>query len=372
MGTYKFKIVVLGERQKSEILKNYLDSCFNKDYSDVIGCNIYIRTEQIDYDEITFSIWDISPSDRFRYFRTSFYHGACSILIFFNLNNLNEIRNIPNWINETLNVIGEKPIFLIGYKTDDEDINQVNINEINEFCTNFNCNYYEIERYNGTLDDLFYEISNITLNNFGYTKEKRAKYYEELKRRNQEFENILRELGYNIINNRVEILTSKGLFTINILNGKVYYEHFICDKCDIITTCNEKVKNYCVKKYLCIVRKDINGWSNVLNNDQLLILSKITSIVEDKLPKHVINQMKSSINCEHGKKVFSKILDPPNALKKKYSNIISKKDINKLVRESPKIIRIKLRNLEMKFWNGLIPPALYFKLKDKYLEALNS
>ncbi|MHA1309574.1 MAG: hypothetical protein ACTSQO_01495 [Candidatus Helarchaeota archaeon] len=357
----------MGSKNKSIILKKYLHSCFNRDYSNVIGCNIYIKEEMLEYDELTFSIWDISANERFRFFRTSFYHGSCAILLFFEMNKMDDINNLPNWIIEARNILGPVPTFLIGYTLDDAEISAAMNDRIDEICNLYHSIYYEINRDDLNLDNLFQQIGNLSLDYFGYTLEKRREMNLEIKKQNEKFKEVLTELGFNIKNNkRIEILTAKGLFNINIFTGKVSYDHYICEKCDKNKTCKEKLKNYHVKKSLCIIRKDDPGWSNILNQNQLLILSKIYAILEDKLPKHVINQMISSIHCDYGKEVFLKIItqDPVSNNTKSNKSIFKKSSI------TINSIKTKLRNIEFQFWNGFIPACIYFKLKDKYEKML--
>lgn len=365
MGSFKFKIIVLGDKTKSAVLKKYLHSCFNKDYSNVIGCNIFIRYENLDFDELTFSIWDISSNERFKFFRTSFYHGSCATLIFINLNDPNGLREIPEWATEASRILENTPIFLIGYNLDS---NQNNIEEqsIEDLCLQYNCRYYEIDETPNCFNILFRDIATITLNNIGYTEEKRRELNNKLISQNKEFRKILNNLGFNVIaDKKIEILTSKGIFTVDIINGKVYYEHYICEKCDKRKKCQNKIKDYNVKKSLCIVRKESAGWSNVLNSSQLLILSKIFAIMEDRLPDHVINQMRSSIHCEYGKLIFCQIL---NNLDKD----VEVKNEELISHYQKRAIKTKLRNLQNQFWEGSIPSDIYHTLKEKYLNLLDS
>ncbi|MBD3228916.1 MAG: hypothetical protein GF329_12075 [Candidatus Lokiarchaeota archaeon] len=308
MGTFKFKLVVLGsDENKSSILKKYLHSCFNKDYSYVIGCNIFIRYENLDFDELTYSIWDISPAERFRFFRTSFYYGSCAVLIFVNLNEPKNFTEIPSWIEETSEILDSKPVFIVGYSLNSDNVED-HREQVVAISEQYNGNYFEVNSRDD-MDHLFRQISTISLDQIGYSKEKRNEINEQIIAQNKKLKELLTELGFNVIDNKkVEILTNRGIFTVNILNGKVYYEHFICEKCNQRYKCKKKIKDYNIKKSLCIVRKDHSGWSNVLDSKkQLLTLSKIYAIMEDQLPQHVINQMCSSIHCETGKKIFKEI-----------------------------------------------------------------
>ena len=347
-------------------MKKYLHSCFNKDYANVIGCNIYIQNENFEFDDITFSIWEISSNNRFKDFRSSFFHGACATLIFLDLNSNSDFEEAPQWIHETSNILGSKPIFLIGYRLD-SNYSDVSPEKIEEFCNQYHCTYVEINSNNDNLDALFKQIADFTLEAIGYNHQVREELYKKHIKQNRKFLEVLVNLGYKINNNKnIEILTSKGIFTINILNGKVYYEHFICEKCDKRDICKERVKNYNVKKSLCIVRKEDPGWSNILNSNQLLILSKIFAIVEDKLPIHVLNQIKSSIHCNYGKTIFKNICI---SIDKKVERILP---FNRISKKQVGEIKTKLRNLEIQFWSGSVPSEIYTILKNKYLKALDS
>ena len=166
-----FKIVLLGDGMvgKTSLRYRYLDKGFTSNYLATLGADFAIK--ELDYMNyhIRFQIWDLAGQVRFETLRKSFYIGAQSALILYDVTNRQSYNNVKNWLNEfwTHNGKGKMPVVLIGNKIDlrgngvddiskDEGINLAkNIQEDNK--TNFTIPYVETSAKTGENIDLAFK-----------------------------------------------------------------------------------------------------------------------------------------------------------------------------------------------------------------------
>ena len=113
-----FKIVLLGDGMvgKTSLRYRYLDKGFTSNYLATLGADFAIK--ELDYMNyhIRFQIWDLAGQVRFETLRKSFYIGAQSALILYDVTNRQSFNNVRNWLNEFWkhNGKGKMPVVLIG------------------------------------------------------------------------------------------------------------------------------------------------------------------------------------------------------------------------------------------------------------------
>jgi len=181
------------------------------------------------------------------------------------------------------------------------------------------------------------------------------KYIEIKQEYLENFFNIVEEIGLKIVDNCVKILNKYGLFTINLINGTVLFEPIFCENCKNFSRC-KKNSNESSKK-LCIVSDSV-GWSNVpIGGDKLLILSKIFAILNEKLPNHVLNQMKQVLKCLN-------IPSPKENERLMHHLKFNAHDEDILIYENlaTQEKKNRLKQLRAFLWDGRIPPSTYYKM----------
>ncbi|MHA1783901.1 MAG: hypothetical protein ACTSVY_04940 [Candidatus Helarchaeota archaeon] len=273
----------LGERIKEQTYK-----CFEKDYKLTIGVDIFSEEVALysGAERVLLSIWDINRAERFKFFRTSFYKGCVGALIVFDLTNRQSFEEAIELINEIRQSAGSVPIFLFG-SYQNNDSKKISLEEIEELNKINPCFYFENAEiktiWSQLAEHLFKFVTGLDIQ----TPQYRA-YIENFKRSKKYLNSILRSLGFKVIKDHVDILNKHGLFSINLNNGKTYFEPISCSDCKHRKSCKKKKK-----KFICIVQKsNFSGWSNVdLLTDDILVLSKVFAISEDQLPKDVKEQM---------------------------------------------------------------------------------
>lgn len=86
-----------------------------------IGSNFATRSVELpEYPQynVKLQIWDLAGQRHFSFVRPPFYRGATGIIFVFDLTRRSSFANLPNWKEEIIKVVGEKPNILVGNKTD--------------------------------------------------------------------------------------------------------------------------------------------------------------------------------------------------------------------------------------------------------------
>ncbi len=359
------------------LIAGCVQNSFNSRYKYTIGCDIGTLDVQLPYELVTISIWDISSSERFRFFRSSFFRGASCAILAFDLTRYHSFNpTLTNLITEIYTILGGIPIILIGCNAGDADQRQVTRDEIEELCERMaRVVYLEIDSYNERINSAFETIAELIVSRMGLTEEDRRLAYEWKKQRLETLTTTLEQLNF-FVNERdeVEIINQYGLFSINILNSSVTFEPIVCVTCDNYNCYYKKQPR---RKSLCIVSAS-EGWSNLeLENRELLILAKILAIAEANLPSHVLNQMQQVEVCSEiiTETEENPIVDFENLPEPEIMGApeIEPTIIGNLFQQIlPVEAKTLLRNYQIQFFEGRLPYAVYNYLKERLKNILNS
>ena len=221
MSSYKVKCLVMGDPSidTRDLIAGCLQSSFNRSYKHTIGCDIGTLDIQLPYERVTLSVWDIASSERFRFFRSSFFRGASCAILAFDLTRYSSFNpTLINLITELYTSIGAIPIILIGCNADRLDLLAIPQDEIEELCERMpRVVYLEINSNYERMFSAFETAAELILARMGMTEEERQLAYEWRKERLATLTNAIEELNFHI-NERdeVEILNKRGFFSINI------------------------------------------------------------------------------------------------------------------------------------------------------------
>ncbi len=371
-----------------DLIGNSINNSFHKSYKLTIGCDIGTADVKLEFDLVTFSIWDISLQERFRFFRHSFYRGASCALLIFDLTRYSSFNpTIVDFVREIYTHMGPVPVILVGFNADKTEDRQISRAQIEELCGELpDGSYFEIGSNQDEIRYALERAAELSLNAMGQTIEFRRKAYEFQKKLLENFIETLEELGFHINDeNMVEIFTHRGLFSVNISNAQVLFESLHCSNCGR-SNCVER--NKARRKSLCIVPASV-GWSNLdLETQQLLILAKIFAIMDDKLPLHVLNQM-SELNCHTYLEPSNTFIEPAQIDFSEDDLILAEEihletaaheeipfdDIENetsirlhedLFDVAPSEAKTLLRNYKILFEEGRLPFSLYELLRTRY------
>ncbi|MHA1404809.1 MAG: GTP-binding protein [Candidatus Helarchaeota archaeon] len=122
-----YKIIVLGDGfvGKTAITVRFCENQFKDEYIMTIGVNFGTKKFRYKGTSYTLQIWDIAGQERFGAFRTSYYSAAVGVILVYDVTNKLTFLDLPNWTCEFQQLIGTKPVVVVGNKLDLPDSGQV-------------------------------------------------------------------------------------------------------------------------------------------------------------------------------------------------------------------------------------------------------
>ena len=156
---YLFKVLLLGDSDvgKSSLILRYTDETFNSKLVNSIGVDFKMKKREIDGKIIKVQIWDTAGHERFRSITYSYYRGANSIIIVFDLSDKKSFISITEWLKQIEKHAKENVFkFLVGNKSDLEDERQVAYEEAKQYADEHDLPYIETSAKNGiNINELF-------------------------------------------------------------------------------------------------------------------------------------------------------------------------------------------------------------------------
>ena len=103
---------------KTALLRQYCDQKFSDDISSTIGVDYRTKKVVLGERTITLQLWDTAGQERFRNITTSYYRGSQGILIVYDVNNFDSLKQVSYWIGELKKENVDGVVFLVGNKID--------------------------------------------------------------------------------------------------------------------------------------------------------------------------------------------------------------------------------------------------------------
>lgn len=151
------KLVVIGEAGvgKTSLIRRLSEDKFDTSYLMTIGMDpipVKFPVKMKDGSEKSFEVvfWDIAGQDQFKVIRDLFYRGAEAAVAVFDLTRKDTLSRLNMWIKEFYNIVGNKPLLVLGNKVDMEDYISISDPEINGFLVNNHVKkYYPVSAKTG-------------------------------------------------------------------------------------------------------------------------------------------------------------------------------------------------------------------------------
>ena len=183
---YLIKCLIIGDSGtgKSSIMIRLVDDKFNTNYISTIGVDFKIKTMNYKDKTFKFQIWDTAGQDRFRTITSSYYRGADTILLCYDITDRKTFINLDKWLEEVkMYSLGEPIIFLCGNKLDLEITRNISRKEGEEYAKSKNMIFFETssknnvsikEIFNFIAEDKINKTTKLELGNYNndYTKYK--------------------------------------------------------------------------------------------------------------------------------------------------------------------------------------------------------
>eukprot|EP01039_Chlorochromonas_danica_P007879 gene7879-8691_t len=119
--SYLFKFIIIGDTcvGKSCFLLQFTDKRFQHVHDMTIGVEFGSRTIDIDGKLIKLQIWDTAGQESFRSITRSYYRGACSALLMYDITRRDTFEHLNRWLEEARqNSNPNLVITLVGNKKD--------------------------------------------------------------------------------------------------------------------------------------------------------------------------------------------------------------------------------------------------------------
>jgi len=133
MADNLFKIVCVGDGAvgKTSITLRTCHGKFDGEYLLTVGVEFGTKICMIDkQNEVRLQIWDTAGQERFRFLQPAYYRGAHGALIVFDITRKESFNNIPTWLGNVVDTVGESiPTILVGNKCDLDDVRIVTFAE---------------------------------------------------------------------------------------------------------------------------------------------------------------------------------------------------------------------------------------------------
>ena len=173
------KTILVGDSSvgKTSIIARYLNK-YKENQNPTIGASFANKKENIDGKEIKFEIWDTAGQERFRAINSIFYQDAYICIMVYDITNQNSFQSLGSyWYNAVKEQGNEEIIFhVVGNKIDLFESEEVDKNEVKEYCDSINAEYSFVSASENTyIEDLFKNVGKKFMNSDLYKKIKEAK-----------------------------------------------------------------------------------------------------------------------------------------------------------------------------------------------------
>lgn len=120
------KVVMIGAggSGKTALVNRFLTQKFSEQYIVTIGSQFAVKTVAVPDANgrdvvVKLLVWDLAGQQRFDFIRGSYYRGSKGALLVFDTTRKSTFLELPKWIEETENSLGERiPIILLANKVD--------------------------------------------------------------------------------------------------------------------------------------------------------------------------------------------------------------------------------------------------------------
>jgi Ras-related protein Rab-1A len=172
LSDHLFKLVIIGDSGvgKSCLLLRFAvshrqDDSFSDNYISTIGVD-FVRTRQrfrtiyIEGRSVKLQIWDTAGQERFRTITSAYFRGADGALIVFDKTSSMTFEHVPDWVNEIKKYSEGSLKLLVGNKSDQTDISQVNSETAAQFAASYGMDYIETSALNASgVEEAFVKLA---------------------------------------------------------------------------------------------------------------------------------------------------------------------------------------------------------------------
>jgi Ras-related protein Rab-2A len=159
---YVFKYIIVGDSSvgKSCLMLRFTDNRFKPDHDITIGVEFGSKLVKVGKHSVKVQIWDTAGQETFRSIARSYYRGAVSVLLVYDITNKDSFINIYRWLCEIKEQTDhEICITLVGNKLDLNAHRTVKVEEAKEFALNNDLLFVESSALTGANVEAAFTVS---------------------------------------------------------------------------------------------------------------------------------------------------------------------------------------------------------------------
>ena len=156
----QLKLLLIGDSGvgKTCLLNRCANDSFSPSFITTIGIDFKTKNVSIDDCRIKLQMWDTAGQERFRTITNTYYRGAHSILLVYDVTDRSSFDSIRNWISSIRQHVNEDnvSVALIGNKCDLVDEKLVSADEGEKMASEFGIPFWECSAKNsGSVEEAF-------------------------------------------------------------------------------------------------------------------------------------------------------------------------------------------------------------------------
>jgi Ras-related protein Rab-11A len=122
------KVIIIGDSNvgKSNIMLRFTTNDFSNEIASTIGVEFMTKSFIFNGQNYKLQIWDTAGQERFRAISRNVYKDSMCVLLVYDITNKESFEHVIYWLNEIKVYIDKNtPIFLIGNKSDLEQLRKI-------------------------------------------------------------------------------------------------------------------------------------------------------------------------------------------------------------------------------------------------------
>ena len=135
---------------KSCIMQRFTSNNFDQDITPTVGASFVSKELIVENQHVVLNIWDTAGQEAYRYLVPMYYRGTDIAIIVFDLSKKETFNSVRQWIEDVRkNCSDNVMIYVIGNKSDLEEIRDVSRKEIVDLENEFNVVCFETSALTG-------------------------------------------------------------------------------------------------------------------------------------------------------------------------------------------------------------------------------
>ncbi|KAL0476558.1 Ras-related protein Rab [Acrasis kona] len=135
-----FKILIIGDAGvgKTSLAGQWVDGTYTNNYIATIGVDFKVKKLTIDGTEVKVQVWDTAGQERYNTISSTYYRGCHGVVIVYDVTDKKSFESVKRWITEIEKFTAPSSdllVTLVGNKSDDEHLRQVQKKEADELCS---------------------------------------------------------------------------------------------------------------------------------------------------------------------------------------------------------------------------------------------